>query len=536
MNITNMLRTFLMCLFATSLFSCDKDVSDVGGGILTGTDISIKEFESINVSTENRLLEAVQSNNLADGYWLGTTQSENYGALNYGVLFRAEAPTSNAIAELNLNVDAVRTFKVKSANLIVPYAYTIENVVGGEVTLGIRDVINEGEPVDVDVFRNNFVLQLFSPDNNEIETYFSNASDDSRVFENRINIPENSIFEGVISNNPIANSFTINLEDENNMAISIEELSNNFETTNRFFQVALKKDFLGSDIVDSDGTIIDVKAIAEGAGFLEKFRGVYIQPKEGNTNMVRLFNNAFLNRSPMFNNAVAALVPKIELGIEVFSGENLESEISLTINLNRQIINITNFSPATPFNNMFSQSETIVLKGGASASEIKIFADEEEFESLYDDQIIVNQAILRFKVNQDSPLFIDSESLPETLFINQLETGNVLEDYSNSSDVLREHLLPFRTENGDLFYDIDVSEHVATILGQSEFSLAEEFNNKLAIGLSNQIDNVTSLMLRNENKRINIGNFQPIGEVPLYGSGANEDQRPRLLIKFTSTK
>jgi len=113
----NKLRIGIMCVFSFLLFSCDKDVSDVGGDILTNTNIVTAEFNNSTIETENVSLKTIQSNNLVGGYLLGTSESEATGAVKYGTLFRVEPTASSDFAKIL--ADTVTSVKIKSAKSVV---------------------------------------------------------------------------------------------------------------------------------------------------------------------------------------------------------------------------------------------------------------------------------------------------------------------------------------------------------------------------------------------------------------------------------
>ena len=556
----NMCHIALMCIFSFLLFSCDKEVSDVGGEILTNSDISTEEFTGTIIQTENSSLEAIESNNLAGGYLLGTSKNDKTGDTKYGILLRTEPTTSTVLDKLVLEEKENSTVKlvVKSATMIIPYTYRIPNPRDGDMdTFVISEIIKDGNALELDVFRNEYNLQLTSTVTNANQTYYANASNGPDVFKNFIEKPENNIVEKIIDNKPNGEEFKIKVLDDEGEAIDVDLISDSFENLGKTLRIELKKDFFGDKLVDAEGVVIN-KEDFNSTNFLEKFKGLYIKPKDNNETLVKIFGN-----SDGSNNDDSVIVkPKIEVVFavirELISNDNpaemenstvektemeeqepiSEKEERVVFDMNRQIIDIVSFEKKEEFTTAFNSKETALIKGGVAATDLKLFGNSNQLDSLFNKNIIVNQAVLRFQVNSNSPLYNESV-VPNILSLNLQLNGREL----SRAEI--------ETSGDKMFYNFTVTEHLKSILNRPDLEDAITANRDLIIGVSeedfvteNDLINIeestrnSSLAVFDTNKvkRINTGSLQSTKEVPLYGSAASEDKKPQLIIKFTSTK
>jgi len=526
-----------MCVFTFLFFSCDDDVSSVGGDILTNTNISTSDFNTAEIQTENISLDSIQSNGLVDSvrdqdgnisflgnYLLGTAQNNRSGDVDYGLLFRVEPAFSGSLD--NLKEVSGATLKVDSVQVIIPYSYRIISVqaddVIGQNSYEIAGVRNEGEPLLFDVFRSDYNLELTSSSTNSSQLYYANAFDGINPFEEQIS--NNDIFDDFIDNNPNSNEFNVQVSNENGNRLTVGVISDAFENLGKTLRISLDKDFFGENIVNPDGTIKDA-SVLDTPEFLRLFKGIYIKPNDQNKNLVEVFDNS-----------VTELQPKIEVTFTVTSNTGEETSDTIVFNMNRQVVSIVeNIDNRTEdFTTAFKSKTTMTLRGAVSASRVKLFSDDNQLKAFFEQGPVVNQAILRFKINEESPLF-DKDNFAETLVINILNNGAFPEGTGDNIPVDRQMF-----NEAEMTYDFVLTNYITNILNSTDFNTAKENNLDLVLGVSEDdfVFDPRALRIfnKNEEQQINIGSLLSTQEVPLYGSDAPEGKRPQLLIKFTETK
>lgn len=536
------IKLFCIALVYASLMSCDDDVSDVGGEILTNTAISVIEFSEAAIQTQNISLDSIQSNDLltprvvnndetvfSGNYFLGTQINERSGNVNYGVLFRVE-PTTESLQVLtdSLRKSAGAVLRVSSARVVVPYSYNLQGTATDETTgvvtntYQIVGVNTPGTSLQLDVFRNQFNLELISSSANERQLYYANAFNGIESFKDRINQVIIGPVEGTINETtPNSNPFEIQAP------ITAEA----FETDSRSLQISLQNNFFGDDIVDAEGVVRDIELLTSSEQFLSAFKGIFINPRSENQNLAQVFDNSVADAAGNF------IVPRIEVSLEVVNteGEAIASQ-NATFNMNAQAVNIIDSEEKTDnFNTAFANNETLTIKGGVATSRVKIFTDSIQFRNFFEDAPIVNQAILRFKINEESPLF-DLENFERNLLLNELETGNVVNVENVISDGTISVVQAFNEQ--EMTFDFTVTNYVKAILNATNFEIAQRNNNDLVIGISELIFQNDNIRIFNPDqfRQINVGSILSTSEVPLYGTDAEEENRPRLIINFTETK
>lgn len=533
------IKLFCIALVHAFLISCDDEVSDVGGEILTNTSISVTEFSETAIQTQNISLDSIQSNNLltssvvnnqvafSGNYLLGTQSNERSGAVDYGVLFRVEPTTESLKVLMDSLSKAGALLRVSSAKVVIPYSYNIESSTDVETnvvtnTYQIVGVNNPGVPLQLDVFRNEFNLELISGSTNTRQLYYANGFDGVNSFKDQINQTNIVSVEGLINETtPNGNSFEI----------EAPITADAFETDNRSLQISLQNNFFGESIVNTDGVVSDINLLTSGEQFLSRFKGIFINPRAGNQNLAQVFDNSVADSSGAF------ILPRIEVNFDVVIAGAVIVSQNVTFNMNAQAVNIVNseVGKTTDFNTAFEGNSTLTVKGGVATSRIKIFNDEAQFESFFEDKPIVNQAVLRFKINEESPLF-DPENFERGLLLNELETGNIINVEDVVSDGTTSVVQTFNEQ--EMTFDFTITNYVKNIVNATNFEVAKRNNNDLAIGISELIFENNNLRIFNEAQQrlINVGSILSTSEVPLYGMDAAEDKRPQLIINFTETK
>lgn len=544
----------VMCVFAALLFSCDKDVSDVGGEVLTNSGISNTQFDNLPSTTSNVSLENIQTNNFSGNRFLGTIdRSSTSGSVNYGLLYQISPTISTALTD-TITGQTIKSVKIKSANLILPYTYESLEAVNDTVTrYQITNIIGEAnDALNFQVFKSNFDLVRNNTASNTRQLYFANAttriSGVIRSFEAEIEAG-GDILEELLEVTPTAAEFEIQTatkseDGEGFEPITNQEISDSFEQGGHALRVVLKPDFLGDVFANSDGVVNDPSLLTTNS-FFENFKGIYLKPTEANNRLVAIDHS--------FNR----VNPKIEITFDIESdfiaipGNDQNeptparteiNEVTLDFEVNESLIVNTINSENTPqFQDALASSENMLIKSGVSASSISIFSDTSQLEEIFNQNPIVNSAVLRVYVNVDSP-FYDSNNVPQNLWINSLEEGDLV---SGAELVVVE-------EDKILFYEFEITQYLRGVLNVDNTGELLRQNFDFMIGAStsevnaeiisqnqlvaNVLENVL-IFDSSQERRINVGSLLSLDEVPLFGSGANDTtKRPQLVVNFVSIK
>ncbi len=521
-------RIAIICGLFTALFSCDKDVSDVGGAVLTSTDIIKEELDDVASETENISLESIQANNFTGARLFGTSNNGVTGKVNYGLLYRVEPTESNSLVAAA--GQTIKSIKIKSANLIIPYTYERLDSSNDLVSIyQITNVVNDSAALDFEVYRSNFKLMTTDFSINTPQLYFLDDFNSGSIEAG------GSILKETLDVNPSSEAFEVTIAERNAQDVldefTNELISNAFEEKGKTLRVALNNNFLGETFTDSDNNVNDVSLFTTNS-FLENFRGVYLKPGVDNANLVSLFDNS-----------VTQIIPKIEITFEIvsdFAETEMEpaqidskSEVTLDFNMNQQVVTIVNSENSEDFNEAFEANETMVIKGGVSASRIRIFENESQLEALFLNNPVINSATLRLSVNTESPLY-NQDNVPENLWINDLESGTLI-----SGAAL--------TRGDQPFYEFVITQHLRGVLNVDSVEDLPGLGLDFIVGISvEQIDteitsqdqiptpSAQSLRISSQKQQeINIGSLISTDEVPLYGSGvADQSKQPRLEIDF----
>ena len=196
-----------------------------------------------------------------------------------------------------------------------------------------------------------------------------------------------------------------------------------------------------------------------------------------------------------------------------------------------------------------SNADRILLKSGRGSLGKLSLLSEEQLLSLFDSNILLNEALLQFTVDQsfyeDNDSF-DIEDLPSNIFISSLEDGSVLTDFSSNyisdsdfSQILSNHLYTLQEIDGEYVYQINITSHIAAILSSDNESDLIDSNNSLALSVTNDLGltGFSEVYDAIYDQYINQGSLLCNSIVPLCSSNhEDETKRPKLTLTYTQTQ
>ena len=592
--------TFLALRFAavitaiSSLFiSCDDDISEVGSSALIGSELEILEESNFTITSNQINIEQPESNNLAY-YLIGDNVNEHgFGNTKYSILSQInsasvlvqdsfiETPDVDEQDVDGNNIILTRRdihYELNEVELVLPFLYSLEddeNVLDDESSTQQYKIDSKiiGESINFDVYESTYILQaqdLNNP-NQAIQKYYADGSDGVNQFGDEF-IKNNLITNYTLNLSSIEKSFTVNLFDEDDEELSPEGISAQFEAiriplTNTSFKDRILQLITSNEDKNNDGSNdIDLSLVNEPNFTSEVFKGIYIETTDENgiaevLDLSQSFVNSGIQlkftETTIFNNLNEDDDEDPTTNVSDDTEPATTEEVITTLQFSSNPINIlekTSVSTALPDT---SNNEDIILQSGLGRiGTINLFS-EEQLTEWRDNNILLNDAILEFTVNTNSPFFTSEDDLPDTIFITQLENGNTITDYTSNfvstnednESLTQGHLISIRDESeeiikneeGNIIYKINITQHLANILRQdSTVDTEDDQNITLALSVNDDLSliNTSSLFTSNTStdQAINQGTLLSFKTVPLHGSGAAEENIPRLTIKYTPTK
>lgn len=544
------LPVLVIGIAALCFTSCDSETIDVGAEVLTNTTFTQLLAADNSVSSQQLSLTQLQTNNYIGNRFLGTLQrNTTTGISSYGLLCRVNPTASTALTD-TVAGQTIQSVKIKSAVLILPYNYELVETTGDTISNYkiIGGEIQQGQPLELEVFKSNHNIIFDSSATNDRQPYFSNTSTlnaASEVVTIDTDIEAGGdILDNVKDNVPTSETFSVQTRFRNSegqlVNISSDSISNAFEQEGRSLRIQLKSDFLGEKFADASGNVTEVSLFTTTA-FYENFKGIYLKPSASNTNLVAI------------NPGFSGVTPKVEITFEVTStfekktGEG-DSQVTTTtmqtidevvdFEINRDLlISTISFSNSAAFDTEVTTDENMVIKSGVSTSVVSVFQEENTAKEIFEQNPIINQATLRLYVDVESPLYKE-ENVPKFLWLNFLESGNLL-----SGAELQEGDNPY--------YEFLITRYMRRVMNSEnvEQLLNQEFDFTVSVSNSNINEEVfaleeplnaaitqsLSVFNRNQQQRINAGILLSLNEVPLHGSGAtNTDLKPQLVVNYST--
>ena len=510
------INLFVLILIISSIFTaCEQDFSEVGSDLVDNSNFNSLLFKNSEIDAHSVKVDRVQTNN-SNVFLLGTYKDEVYGNTKANILSQLNLVSPDPSFGDNPVLDSVV--------LSIPYFSTAIDIDGQE-TIYELDSLYGNEPIKLSIHQSNYYLRSLDPANNyDQQLYYS---DQGEIFEQNIEpvalyTDENFVpsAEEIITTIPVENEETTTEKEVIRKAPALRTL--------------LSKEFFKNLIIDQEGT----SYLRNNSNFQDYFRGLYFKVNsptgEGNMSLLD-FNKASITLHYTYNYTV---------NIENEEGETVEEERE------GQREFILSFGPnrVNVFENDFNtlpEDEKLYLKGGEGAmAVIDLFTNEVQLDSIREQGWLVNEANLKFYVDESVP---DNQKQPLRLFIYDINNNSVVSDYTfdastNENNPLASrliHLGPLsEDDNGNRFYKIRVTGLVNNIINK------DSTNTRLGLTVSNNVNSTTlskadfNPAVENLENLPNSSIFYPKGTV-LKGTNTSEentDKKLQLEIYYTEPK
>ena len=547
----------LLLSFLLVFVSCDKEYASLDTDIINNenADNFSTDIEEYPVITYTKKISPFASNTLPNNL-LGYYNHSIYGSSTANVVAQVAPNRINPIFGENIVLDSVV--------VTVPYFSRITNVEDGVTTYSLDSIYGDS-PIKLSIFKNNYFLRNYDPDQefSEARTYYSDktSSDANNILQSDLEgellyyaeqfTPSNEqiilsipspteddpeateitstlkpslrikIFDSTIMDNITDQSFWdnlfFNLEDSS-------ELSNINNFHDHFRGLYFKTEAYNTE----NGTMALLNFNDQIAGFTVYYKNAFDENDTDNDGIPN-YADVDIDGDTENDNGEDEDSDGINNGFDVdFTGgtdENLDGidesivpetgEYKMTFSGN--IVNIIenenfNVSDGDPING----DELLFLKGGeGSMAVINLFNGDEEGNSTYLEDFkannwLINEANLVFYVDQT--LMLEDE--PNRIFIYDLENNTPLADYyldqsqnSETQEVILSHLGQLQRE-GDVYngqgikYKIKITEHINNIFQN------DSTNVKLGLFVSSGVGVNSSTNLRLKDFNENNPSFQ----------------------------
>lgn len=445
----NRLIQFAAVLVALSAFTaCDEDYSNIGGEIINNpTDVKLSEYE---VNAYSQKINSVQTNNLSN-YFLGTYQDPTFGESTASIVTQLGLSGSDPSFGDNVELDSVV--------LTIPY-YSSET-----------DLSTQEEPeykLDSIFGSGSFKLSVYET------SYFLNDLDPDSGFEERQKYYSDQ--QPAIEQNIVGEPLYVeeNFKPSSATFETYETSDGELDTiTNEpALRIKLPVAFFKSKIIDKEGTDV----LATDKNFKNYFRSLFLKAESNGSGGSQVLLN--------LGNADAKVTLYYQNDSETTDdeGNTVTERASNSYDLSLSTVNRFN-TYVGEFPDVILQeiegqsadsqgSEDLYLKGQeGSMAVVKLFPDAGVLQNLKDQNLLINEASLKFYVNQDK---LNGGIEPERILLYDLNNNVVLSDYVNDPSVNETNpinsRLTFapRLERGEdekgVFYKVRITRHVSGVL------------------------------------------------------------------------
>ncbi len=542
MKAINALSTIAaLLLFMIAVSSCDEDFNTIGADIIGDDDLLSQTQIVENVTAFSKKLDPIQTN-IVPVQRIGVYNDQTFGKATSNFLTQVVLPVTDPIFADSLG----QPIEFNEALLYIPFFSESEGT-GNDVTFTL-DSIFGSSPINISVYESNYFLRDLDPDSNfqDPQLYYSNQTEE---FENNLGEFLITIEDFVPSNEPYYITETSQDEDG-------EEVIDTVSVIPPGIRVEMPKEFFQEKIFDKEGS----QELSSNNNFKEYFRGLYFEVESAND-----AGNMFIFNPETANITLYYTYEEPELdtsGAPVLDEEGnpiintIEEEFAINfggIGLNTY----ENEMPPGLISDLENQDQingedNLFVRGGEGViTVINLFSgvdsDEDgisdEIDDLRDRQVLVNDANLRFYVNQNE--ISGGSSEPERLIIYDIENNRVLADYfldtTTGNDPLNaiiEHLgrLERGSDGNGEYYDINITNHVSNLINKdsTNVSLGLMVSQQVLLSGFHVVDSLSNPDSGEpkikEIPRSSV--ISPEGTV-LYGNNTtNEDKKLKLVIKY----
>lgn len=548
--------TGFLVFVAAVIVACDQDFNSIESDVIGQKSFNI-DHSQFPVVSYNKKLDSVKTNNLSSSL-LGVFNDPVYGQTTASIITQITPTTFDPDFGDNPAIDSVV--------LTIPYFNRITGTdTEGNSTYTIQDSLYGDSPIKLTVYKNNYFLRNFNPneDLNVTQNYYSSTSNTSNNTDNYAITEEGAInFDNYKSTDTIF--YDADFLPNSDALILKKTASDGTETTERIapaLRVKLDPDFWTAAILDKEGS----SELSNASNFYNYFRGLFFKAEaiSNNGNMI------LLNLEGSGSN--------ITIYYSYDSTASDAERLQQTYAFNFTGVKLNTFinSFSTPLENgdTTNGDEKLYLKGNGSMAVVDLFKGLVDcdgdgiaetnaldcFKKTYrsvdknGDYIVENGSfVLKKLINEAQLIVYEDETMtaPEDfhkydrVYAYDIKNNIPLIDYSldpsvNTSDPYNSRIIHLgqraTDDNGLTKYKIRITEHLNNIL------LRDSTNTKIGLVLSGNINYTANSTILNSSDGVtavpSASVITPRGTV-LYGSNANvpENKRMALEIYFTENK
>jgi len=564
------LKAFIVCLIMVLVASCDRDINEIGSGVIGDDHYGLNVYNS-DVLAYNQTLGVVQSNDLPVNQF-GYYNNPVFGKTTASFVSQVALASTNPTFYGKPNVTDVNSpdfIKIDSVYLYVPYFSTLESTDSdtGDSTYELDSIKGSGK-IKLSIYESTKMLEDFDATTGfqEVQKYYSNQQS---VFDTynvgfRLNNDNTNAYDHTITNPDYSQNDQFEFSDKQ-IKFYKNGSDGNPDYTNVRARLApglfvnLDKDFFKDKIFKAPAT-----KLLNNNTFKEYFRGLYfkVEPTAGSSEG----SLAMMNFSKGYITIIYTE--------RTSSTDETKIRREMTINLSGHTVNLldndNNFPGYVPPNTTSGDFNLFLKGGNGSMAIIDLFGGKkndtsnEELQKMRDEKWLINEANLTFYINKEAmtnapepnriclydltnkrpilDLYNDGTTSSTTKF-NKLTYGGILLD--NNSKIVNE-------SNGErgTKYKIRLTNYLRSLVkngGNTDGVSKDSTNVRLGLVVTENISVITNAALLSPFTTTTVlGSHQtkyvpvmsvvnPLGTI-LYGSNPSVPVDKRLKLEVYYTK
>lgn len=459
-------RIAILSMCSLALIACNEDFNDIGSSIVDHTNFEALKYNHVALSAHSEKINRIQSNGLSS-YALGVYNDPVYGKKTANVLTQLRLSRENPSFGDDAELDSVI--------LSIPYYSTVKKQTETSSEYDLDSVFGKGS-VALSIFRSNYFLRDYDPgEDYGSQKYFSDEMD---KFEQ--NLDGSALY--------MENEYRPSKEE---LVLAEPEINpetgeNDTTRVTPRLRVKLPLEYFKEQIFDKEGSDV----LLTNANFVNYFRGLYFKTEDNGTAGVFSLLN--------FNSDEANVTFFYKNKVTNFDEDDPKYKYSTyKLNFGSQIVNVYD----TEYKQLPAADDNLYVKGGqGSMAVVDLFTDENQLDSLRTTDWLINEANLKFYVNEGQMNGVSD--YPQRLFIYDVNNKRVLKDYAMAGGVKDNDIVDSRTihlgrlekDDQGSFYKMKITNYVNDIINN------DSTNTKLGLVVSQNvnIEEMTGVETENE--------------------------------------
>ncbi len=497
-------QSVLSLLLFISLYSCERDIDEVGVNIVDNNVFKTDKYTS-DVTAYNQNILKRKANRL-NQYLLGVYKNNDFGQIDASIISQM---TFNTTIDFGLN-PSIDTIIVN-----IPYITYLDSVNNALKLMldgiGIdQDTIINTTPFNLNIYQLETYLNTLDPlDPSQALDYYTDEdfSFSTLFYSGEFSPNENDTI--LIVERP-----EIIIDEEQGIYNKDTILSANSAPS---IKIPLDKEYFTNNFLNNPAIFQNL------ATFIEFFKGLYLEASvatDGPEASVLTLNLLNATMSIYYTNTVDGVRTK-QVANFLFGGQTTANGLTNGITINKYTRDYSGSNAESIIPDPIAGDEQLFLQGAAGSIALIDLFTNDDIEELRSNNWLINNASLIFYIDQTA----NQSIVPDRLFVYNYDENRQLPDMIIEGPVVFGGFLEYDDNDNPYRYKVNITDYISRVLAINTPIDAS----KLAVNVFNLSDLPTGLL----DLEIKDYNWNPKGIIVHGNQSSDIEKRIKLEITYS---